>query len=385
MKILHILRAPVGGLFRHVVDLARGQIARGHEVGIIADSTTGNAGSEHVLAGLRPQLALGLSRIPMARHPAPSDLGALWKISKLVRNSSAQILHGHGAKGGAVARLAMAPRGAVRVYTPHGGSLHDAIGNRLHIALEKVLKPCGDLYLFESDFSRKAYLRKVGYPRGVVNVVHNGIAACEFEPVALDGSASDIVFVGELRALKGVDVLIDAIALLRDRGIALTASLVGDGPNAAELRAQVDHLGLDRSIRFCGMMPTRKALAQGRLVVVPSRAESLPYIVLEAAVARPLIATRVGGIPEIFGPLANRLVAPDDPAALAHAIAGFQENPQRGAESAKDLQSRIAEGFALDSMVASIMEAYEAAIVQKRDVGYAPNGVEGRLEMRSNF
>ncbi len=64
-------------------------------------------------------------------------------------------------------------------------------------------------------------------------------------------------------------------------------------------------------------MPARQAFALGRIMVVPSRAESFPYIVLEAAAAgKPLIATRVGGIPDMFGPLAERLVPPDDRIAL---------------------------------------------------------------------
>ena len=76
MKILHILRAPVGGLFRHVLDLAEGQIERGHEVGIIA-GTDGNELSEATLAALAPKLALGLTRIPIRRNPHPADLLAV--------------------------------------------------------------------------------------------------------------------------------------------------------------------------------------------------------------------------------------------------------------------------------------------------------------------
>ena len=71
-------------------------------------------------------------------------------------------------------------------------------------------------------------------------------------------------------------------------------------------------------------MPTREAFAGARAIVVPSRAESMPYVVLEAiAAGMPIIATRVGGIPEIFGPAADELVAPGDAAALARAIETF--------------------------------------------------------------
>jgi len=365
LKIVHVFRAPVGGLFRHVVDLASGQIERGHEVGILADSTAISAVSERTLADIAPKLALGLERIAIARQPHPSDLAVVWKASRFIRRCGAEIVHGHGAKGGAIARTVVTRPGALRVYTPHGGSLHDAVGNRGHLALEKLLMPLGDVYLFESAYSRDAYLRKVGNPRGGTRVVHNGIAASEFEPVALAGNASDIVFVGELRALKGVDVLLEAVALLRGRGRALTVSLVGDGPDAGSFRAQVTRLGLDDAVHFHGALPTRQALAQGRLVVVPSRAESLPYVVLEAAACKPLIATRVGGIPEIFGKLADELVPPDDAAALAQALARYYENPEHAAVMTRALQARIAQGFSLPTMVGSIMYAYEAALAAK--------------------
>ena len=76
LRILHVLRSPVGGLFRHVVDLARGQSARGHRVGLVCDSLTGGPHATHVLRDLSPQLALGLSRFPMARHIGFGDLAA---------------------------------------------------------------------------------------------------------------------------------------------------------------------------------------------------------------------------------------------------------------------------------------------------------------------
>ncbi|MGE5536928.1 MAG: glycosyltransferase family 1 protein, partial [Acidobacteriota bacterium] len=82
LKVLHVLRAPVGGLFRHVTDLARAQIARGFRVGIIADSTTGGARADEVFRDLQPRLDLGLMRIPMPRHPGLSDAGAALRVRR---------------------------------------------------------------------------------------------------------------------------------------------------------------------------------------------------------------------------------------------------------------------------------------------------------------
>jgi glycosyltransferase involved in cell wall biosynthesis len=361
LNILHVFRAPVGGLFRHVVDLADGQIARGHRVGIIADSDTGYAASEATLAALKPKLALGLTRIRMRRQPHPADMIALVQIARHIRGASAHVVHGHGAKGGALARLVPARKDILRVYTPHGGSLHDAVGNKLHIMMEKALMRCGNLYLFESAYSRDAYLHKVGRPK-CSYVVHNGVSPEEFVPITRDTDASDVVYLGELRALKGVDLLIDAIASLRAQGRLVTAAIVGDGPDAAALHARVVHLRLNDAVHFRAPMPARSAFALGRAVVVPSRAESLPYVVLEAAAAaKPLIATSVGGIPEIFGPLSQHLVPADNAHALAQAIAEVLDRPAEAECRALVLRSRIAETFSTDAMVEQVLASYQKA------------------------
>ena len=96
--------------------------------------------------------------------------------------------------------------------------------------------------------------------------------------------------------------------------------------------------------------------------MLPSRAESLPYVVLEAAAAgKPLIATNVGGIPEIFGPYADRLVAPGDSATLTQAISTAIDHPHDMADQAKALRARIAEKFSVAAMVDSILAAYSQA------------------------
>jgi glycosyltransferase involved in cell wall biosynthesis len=97
--------------------------------------------------------------------------------------------------------------------------------------------------------------------------------------------------------------------------------------------------------------------------VVPSRAESLPYIVLEAAAAgMPLIATDVGGIAEIFGPDASELIAPGDPVILASAIGkSLREGPTSRANAVR-LQARVAEGFSADVMTDAVLTGYRAAM-----------------------
>ncbi|MET0922781.1 MAG: glycosyltransferase family 4 protein [Xanthobacteraceae bacterium] len=368
LNVLYVLRAPVGGLFRHVVDLARGVAARGHRVGLIADATTGGAQAEATLAALAPELELGLSRVAMSRQIGPRDLTALAHVARRVAEVEADVVHGHGAKGGAYARLAAARR-ALRVYTPHGGSLHYRWGSptgAVYLALERALLRRTDLFLFESAYGRDVFRAKVGDPGAAARVVHNGVTEAEFSPIAPDPQATDLVFIGELRALKGIDVLIKAIALLAKGGQRVTATIVGDGPDRAALQAQAAALELAAQVRFVGAKPARAGFALGRLLVVPSRAESLPYIVLEAAAAAVAhIATRVGGIPEIFEPNAADLVAPGDPAALADAIRAALQNPTAMCEATLRLQARVRAGFSADAMAQAVLAGYADAFVRR--------------------
>ena len=148
MRILHCLRAPVGGLFRHVLDLATEQAARGHAVGIIADSNAEDRLTEPKFAAIAPFLKLGISRTPMSRKPGLGDFQAYRSVLAHAQGLNLDVLHGHGAKGGAYARLtsrALKQKGqqAKAFYTPHGGSLNfkpGTVESRVFLAAERGLE-----------------------------------------------------------------------------------------------------------------------------------------------------------------------------------------------------------------------------------------------------
>lgn len=362
LKILHVMRSPVGGLFRHVADLVRGQAARGHQVGVVADSTTGGARADEVLAGLARDLALGVTLCPMSRHAGSSDITAFRMVARRLRETAADVVHGHGAKGGAYARLTGGT--AIRAYTPHGGSLHfpwtDPIG-MAYLMLERALLRRTELVLFESAFAERMFRAKIGEPVRM-RVIHNGVAAAEFAPVEPEPAATDLVFVGELRHLKGIDVLIDAIAIVTGGGRPISATIVGAGPEASGFAARAAALALS-GVRFAGEMPARQAFARGKILVVPSRCESLPYVVLEAAAAGlPVLATAVGGIPEIFGPQASRLLPPGDATMLARAICAALDAPAAEQDAACTLQARVRARFSVDAMTDQVVAAYLDAL-----------------------
>ena len=250
-------------------------------------------------------------------------------------------MHGHGAKGGAFVRLMPAPR-AIRVYTPHGGSLHygrHTLRGMVYGGLERILMRRTELFLFESQFARNAYQAMVGPPPAIVRVVPNGITAAEMAPVEPRPDAADLLSVGEFRHIKGTDVLIEAVAELHKAGRKVTLAMAGDGEEGEKLRELVTRLGLDASVRFLGHTPARQAFVHGRQMVVPSRADSLPYAVIEAGGAGiPMIASGVGGIPEILGPEGN-MVPPENPdAARAGDCGGARrsgQGPRRRRQAAR--------------------------------------------------
>jgi glycosyltransferase involved in cell wall biosynthesis len=375
LTIQHIFRAPLGGLFRHVVDLARGQAARGHRVGLIVDSLTGGARADAALTALAPELALGVQRVAISREISPSDLHAVRAASRSIKKAAPDVIHGHGAKGAALARLAPSAAHAIRVYTPHGGTLvyrPGTFGGGFYRTLEWFLKWRTDLFLFESSYIAGLFRADIGHPPGIVRVVHNGVGEAEFSAIVPRPDATDIVCLGELRAVKGFDVLIEALSILKAAGRHVTATIAGEGPDQAELKALAEEFGVADQVRFVGYRPAREAFALGRMMVIPSRAESLPYVILEAAAGGvPIVSTRVGGIPEIFGPESDHLIAPDDVGALAGAIARALDEPAELRRIAQSVKGRVQAEFSLSAMVDGGLAAYREAIALRKLAQFA--------------
>ncbi|HLG84252.1 MAG TPA: glycosyltransferase family 4 protein [Bradyrhizobium sp.] len=365
LRILHAVRPPVGGIFRHILDLANGQAERGHEVGIIADSLTGGERAERAFAEIAPRLKLGVHRLPIRREPWPSDAWVWFQFVRMIHAMKPDVLHGHGAKAGAYIRLRARSQKVIRVYTPHGGSLHygpNTFKGQLYGRLERWLMNATELFLFESAFARDTYQRMIGTPQAVVRCVFNGVTSEEFDPVAKADDATDLVYVGEFRRIKGADLLVDALARLHAGGSRLTLTLAGDGEEMTALKAQVERLGLTRSVRFIGHVKARHGFSKGRLLVVPSRGDSMPYVVIEAGAAGvPMVAAGVGGIPEIFGPQATSLFVPSSVDAMADAIQAALADPAAAEARARALRERILLHFSQKAMVDGVLAGYREA------------------------
>ncbi|EJL50370.1 glycosyltransferase [Rhizobium sp. CF122] len=331
LRILHCFRSPVGGIFRHVRDLVLEHSKAGHEVGILCDSSTGGEHEDRLFDDIRPFLAMGLTRMPMRRHVSLSDLGMLWDTYKNIKSLRPDVLHGHGAKGGVLARLAGSALRVnryrvARLYTAHGGSLHysrRSLMGQFVLRMERLQEYFTDALVFICEYERDAYTKKVGRPRTETRLIYNGIGERDFELIPTRSDAVHYIYVGMLRDLKGPDLFVEAFAKAeRILGRPLSAVMVGDGPDRDRYRDMMIERGLGKRISMLPAMRVQQAFAMSQNLVVPSRAEAMPYIVLEGLGAgKTIIATRVGGIPEALGRDSPALVNPDDSDDLARAMA----------------------------------------------------------------
>lgn len=367
MKIIHCFRSPVGGIFRHVRDLLSEQKKAGHQVGFICDSSTGGDYENRLFDSISPDLELGLHRIPMARSISPKDPLTLWKLSRIVKSIAPDVVHSHSAKGGVYGRISakMASTKDHRIkafYCPHGGAMHydsASAKGKIFFAAERFLERYTDSLIFVSGYERDAYHDKVGTPACAETIVYNGLSLEEFSPVAMSDQSADFLYIGMMRDLKGPDVFLKALKIARETSKEdLTAWFVGDGEDKPRYISFIKENGLEDAVTVSAAMPAREAFSKADTIVVPSRAESMPYLVLEAMAAeKPIICTNVGGIHEIFAQEKDRLIAADDPELLAQTMLTMRSDKARHQEASL-LAVKLKERFSLDVMADSVEKTY---------------------------
>lgn len=186
-------------------------------------------------------------------------------------------------------------------------------------------------------------------------IVHCGIDPARFPlPDATAGRPPHIAFVGRLDPVKGADLLLDALAALRNAHPGLTATFIGDGPHAAEIRAHARRLGLDDMTTFPGAQPEHAVahlLQQADLLVLPSFAEGLPVVLMEAmATGLPVVASRIAGIPELVRDGENGLLIPaGDTASLIAAIDRLLRDPALRTRMGQAGRATVLADFAIDT------------------------------------
>jgi len=232
-------------------------------------------------------------------------------------------LHDHFAEGSAsVALFASALSGVPFSFTVHGPEEFDRAAT---LALN-VKAAASRFVVAITEFARSQIYRWIDPPDwGKVHVVHCGVGPSFLGPIVSPPVGNRLVTIGRLVEQKGQLVLIDALAEARRDGVDLELIVIGDGPLRDLVEKRIEDLGLTGAVRMCGWLDGGDVLEQieaSRAVVLPSFAEGLPIVLMEAmARGRPVVATRVGGIAELVEPAVNGwLVAPGSIQQLADAL-----------------------------------------------------------------
>jgi glycosyltransferase involved in cell wall biosynthesis len=318
LRVLLAAQPVEGGVPAHVLDLVAGLDPARFELDVVCPRTS------TLWRGLANDPRVTLHALSPTRRPALTDSASLARLTALAR--AADIVHGHSSKAGFLARLAAAATGrrAACLFTPHGWSFWSATGatRALYLRLERLAARAGSTIIAVSEQERDAGLALGVGRRDQYRVIPNGIALERYsqDPAPVPGR---VVFVGRLSPPKRTDLAIAAFSALRERSPAARLLIVGDGPDRPAIERQIAALGLSEDVQLLGNRDDVPALLRSaRCLLLTSDYEGCPLTVIEAmAAGLPVIATSVGGVPELVKHGETGLLAPaGDAAGLAGAL-----------------------------------------------------------------
>ena len=211
------------------------------------------------------------------------------------------------------------------------------------------------------------------------SVIYNGLKVSSLSPEPLPFETPRLLCVGRLMVQKGVDLALTALAAIRDRFPNLRLLIAGDGIERAALERQTSALNLAEVVDFIGWIAPAQVLTlinTATIVVMPSRWEGHPSVALQAGLmARPVVATRVGGLPEIIvHEQTGLLVEKEDVAGLADALSFLLEHPEKATQMGQAARQRVQEVFSWEQCVSAYATLYRQLITESR-----PGGLSDRI------
>jgi glycosyltransferase involved in cell wall biosynthesis len=360
IRVVHVVESlGLGGIERMVALLARGATPR-FSIEVIALAAGGRVADEIEAAGTP------VRRLALANYYP----GSVLRTARALVAARADVVHTHGHFAGVAGRLAARLVGLPVVV--HHLHTQDTSLKRRHRRLERLLARLTRRIVCCSESVAAHARADLGLPDALLEVVRNGIEAAPAttrdEALARLGSPAPPVIgcVGALQSHKGHAFLLRAFAALPAEVGPGTLLLAGEGPERAPLQALAESLGIAARTRFLGECPdVRDLLPALDLLVAPSVGrEGLGVAVLEGMdAAVPVVAARVGGLPEIVSDgRTGLLVAEGDSAALADAIAGLVLDPERSRALGAAGRERVEAEFRASAMVRRIESIYEVAL-----------------------
>jgi glycosyltransferase involved in cell wall biosynthesis len=367
VNVLHVQRiGGIGGSERHVLELLPALRARGIDTRFL--------GLDDTSASPEPFYAVLAERsIPFERLSCPRDIDPLLarRMLRAVRALRPEIVHTHLVHADVYGALAAARAHAVLVSTKHNDDPFRSGKGRY---LERLLTRRAALVLCITDALARFNREVVGLPAEKLRVVHYGLDAPP-EPWGprggpdLSPDTPVLVAVSRLVRQKGVDVAVEALALVREQHPAAQLVVLGEGPLRGELTALAERRGVGDAVSFPGRVgDVAWWLRRASVVVHPSRWEGFGLALLEAMLCeRPIVATEVSSVPEIVVDReTGLLVAAEDPLALAGAATALLDDPARAAGMGAAGGARARAEFSVARMAERTAAAYEEALNPRR-------------------
>jgi glycosyltransferase involved in cell wall biosynthesis len=336
-------RLNVGGPAVHVILLTAGLRARGYSTRLVVGTESPREGNLLDVAGAKGVRCEQIASLGREIRPL-ADLRAFWTLVRMIRSFRPDVVHTHTAKAGLLGRLAARLAGVpVIVHTYHGHVLHGYFGplrTALFRRAERALGHLSDVLVAVSESVRDDLVRLGVAERAQIQVVPLGL-----DLVGLTGplprgqlrsssrvpdDAPLVGIVGRLAPVKDVPTFLEAAALVRRSLPEARFAVVGDGEQRAALEEKARRLALDDVVHFHGWQRHMPAVyGDLDLVVNCSRNEGTPVALIEAlASGRPVIATRVGGTPDLLAGGEHGLLVPSgDAEALAAAVRRVLDDP----------------------------------------------------------
>jgi glycosyltransferase involved in cell wall biosynthesis len=342
-RILLAVEASFAGAGQHVLDLAEGLLTLGQEVHLAYSPRRMEPRFADALQVLRAK-GLVTTQVSMGPEPGFEDLAAVWRIRRYLMTAGPfHVVHGHSSKAGAVVRLAATGLGVRRVYTPHAFKTMDPECPRgrfvLYSAVERLLARFATDRLVLTSTEEARHARSQGMPVERTTVIPHGVRVPDDLPDRAQARASFdlaqdalvVAWIGRFVSQKAPERFIPVVAGLRRELPDLHALMLGYGQLEAPVRDLIRTYGLATIVRLHTDRRGWDALAAADLLVLTSRYEAMPYVVLEAqALGVPVVATDVAGLRDMAAASSIRIVPNADDATelVAHVRAVLAERKQ---------------------------------------------------------
>ena len=359
MKVLHIVSpqppGETGGVDLHVADLAAAQLAGGPTQAHVLE--LGDKGYAEALVG---------RGVPATTIANPYRASVISEVSDAIRQVSAGIVHTHGYDADllGIAGWLRCPRPRpALVATVHGLIWTPARNFVKTTATLAALRLVADAVIVTSR-QRAARLRRV-FPEDRLQVIANGVQIVPTPHWRTSAQQPVMGYVGRLSLEKGVHRVIEVCASLIGRLPGLTCRIVGTGPEEEWLRDLADRLGVTSRMQFVGLsMDIAIELSRIDVLLLLSDTEGTPRAVVEAMAARvPVVAARIGGVPDLVQDRIDALlVAPGDVAAAAAAVECVLENPALAERLVASAFRRYQSEFTVERMRDGVLAVYEEVI-----------------------